>query len=286
VITVDCPAKVNLFLEVLGKRPDGFHELATVMCAVSLCDRLTLAPAKRDSFTVEPSGAAPRDPSNTVRKALAALRRRMKVPPVRVSLAKRIPSGAGLGGGSSDAAGLVRAANQRFDLGLSTPDMRSILAEVGSDTAFFASGGAALCTGRGEIIEPLSTAPKLHLVLLSPAFNNPTPEVYKRLKLNLTRRPRAVTRFLNSLGTGDAVRIGTQLFNRLEPPAFELRPELRKLRRGLESMGFAGVLMTGSGSTLFGLCADSAERRLREREVRKTGWGRTVAVTTLPFHDA
>jgi 4-diphosphocytidyl-2-C-methyl-D-erythritol kinase len=281
-IRIDCPAKVNLFLEILGKRDDGYHEISTVMSAVSLVDTLTLDAAKRDSFDVDPAGAAPVDPSNTVMKTLAALRRRVHVPPVRIRLAKRIPSGAGLGGGSSDAAGLIRAADRRFSLGLALETMQEVLAEVGSDTAFFATGGTALCAGRGEIVTPLPHPPPLHLVLICPPFDCPTGEVYRRLKITLTRRPRPVSRFLNSLGTGDPATIGRALYNRLEPAAFEFRPDLRVLRKELAGMGFLGALMSGSGSTVFGLCADAHDRTLRERAVQRRGWGRTVAVTTLP----
>jgi 4-diphosphocytidyl-2-C-methyl-D-erythritol kinase len=251
------------------------------MCAISLQDTLTLRPAKRDAFAVRPEGAAPLDASNTVWKALAALRRRVKVPPVRIELVKRIPSGAGLGGGSSDAAGLVRAANRLFGLGLTVDAQRAVLAEVGSDTAFFATGGLALCTGRGEIVAPLPDLPRpLDVVLVSPPVANPTREIYARLKLNLTRRPRNVTRFLNSLSTGDPDLIGKSLFNRLETPAFEFRPELLGIRRALGALPFAGVLMTGSGSTMFGICRTGA--RGGEREVRRQGWGRTVRVRSVP----
>lgn len=280
-VSVDCPAKVNLFLEVLGRRSDGYHELATVMAAVSLVDTLTLEPARRDRLEIDPAGAAPVDPSNTVLKALAVLRRRRPLPPLRIRLVKRIPSGAGLGGGSSDAAGLVRAADRRFGLGLTVAEQRSILGEVGSDTAFFATGGAALCRGRGEIVEPLERAPRFRLVLVVPPFANPTPEVYRRLHLPLTRRLRSVTRFLNLVASGDARRVGSRLFNRLETPAFEYRPELRKVRRGLAALPFAGVLMTGSGSALFGLLPQGAPSRDIERVIARSGWGRTYAVRTL-----
>ena len=281
MVAVSCPAKVNLFLEVLGRRPDGFHELSTVMCAVSLKDTLTFRPAKRDAFAIRPTGAAPLDASNTVLKALAALRRRVKVPAVRIELVKRIPVGAGLGGGSSDAAGLVRAANRLFDLGLSVEAQRAVLGEVGSDTAFFATGGLAHCTGRGEVVRPLPDLERpLEFVLVCPPVENPTREIYARLKLNLTTRRKDVTRFLNLLATGDPARIGKSLFNRLETPAFEFRPELRGIRRALGALPFAGVLMTGSGSALFGLCP--SESRGGEREVRRQGWGRTLRVRSVP----
>src|SRR6185436_2718411 len=111
--------KINLFLEVLRRRPDGYHELATVMSAVSLFDTIDVALAPKDRFEVDPAGAAPADRSNTVLHTLSELRRKVRIPPLRVRLRKRIPSGAGLGGGSSDAAGLIRAVDRHLGLGLS-----------------------------------------------------------------------------------------------------------------------------------------------------------------------
>jgi len=133
-------AKVNLFLEVLGRRPDGFHEIATVMAPITLADTLAMERATKDALVVTPKGAAPADGANTAMKAIAALRKRAAFPPVRLRLEKRIPSGAGLGGGSSDAAGAVRLANRMFTLGLPVADEASVLAEVGSDRSCFAYG--------------------------------------------------------------------------------------------------------------------------------------------------
>src|SRR6266508_3095461 len=138
------------------------------MAPVTLFDTITVEPARRDSLEIEPAGAAPPGPENTVRRALKALRRARRVPPLRIRLVKRIPSEAGLGGASTDAAGLLRAADRRFSLGLTIADMESILASVGSDTAFFARGAAALSTRRGERVFPLSRAPALDLVILWP----------------------------------------------------------------------------------------------------------------------
>lgn len=255
-----CPAKVNLFLEVLGRRPDGYHDLATVMVPVTLGDTLEVRPARRERLLVDPPDAAPATRDNTVLRALKALRRERRVPPLEVRLVKRIPSGAGLGGGSSDAAGLLRAVDRLLDLGLGPATMRRILARVGSDAPFFVEGRAALCTGRGELVHPLARAPHLRLVLAHPGVPNPTPEIYRRLRSSLTKRTVSVMDFLNTLVSADVRRIGGALFNRLEGPAFGFRRELRALRRRLSKLGPAGVSMTGSGSCLFALCRDRAEQ--------------------------
>ncbi len=260
-VCLRCPAKVNLFLEVLGKRADGYHEIATLMAPVSLYDTLELAAAERDVMEVEPGGAAPADRTNTAWKAIDALRRSHAVPPLRIRLRKRIPSGAGLGGGSSDAAGAVRAANGAFGLGLSVADESAVLALVGSDTAFFAHGGWAECTGRGEVVRPVAGR-RLLLVIVAPPFECLTRDVYARYRRAGPRRRRG-------------------WFNRLEEPAFALRPELARIKREMSRLPFARVQMTGSGSAIFGVCRDARAQKRLAAECRKAGWGKVFAVRTL-----
>jgi 4-diphosphocytidyl-2-C-methyl-D-erythritol kinase len=263
-VILRAPAKVNLFLEVLGKRPDGYHEIATVMAPITLADTLSMERARRDQLVVTPKGAAPVDGSNTVRKVIAALRKRAPFPPVRVRLRKHIPSGAGLGGGSSDAAGAVRLANRMFKLGLTIAQEAELLAEVGSDTSFFAHGRWALCTGRGEIVKPIR-GKRLRLVLVCPPFECPTAEIYGRYRHRGPRRKRT-----------DA------LFNRLEEPAFAFRPELAAIKREMQSMGFEGVLMSGSGSSIYGVCANATAQRVLHLEcARRWGFDRVHRVETL-----
>lgn len=271
--SIDCPAKVNLYLEVLGKRPDGYHDLATVMAPVTLFDTITVEPARRDSLEIEPAVAAPRGPENSVRRALKALRRARPVPPLRIRLTKRIPSEAGLGGASTDAAGILRAADRRFSLGLTIADMESILATVGSDTAFFARGATALCTGRGERVFPLARAPALDLVISWPGTGNPTGEVFRQFNHSLTADPSKVIEFVHLVADGDPARIGRSLVNRLEPAAFRWNPRLRRVPAALRAAGLAHVRMTGSGSAFYGVgssgvAADRAARRLEGRVFR------------------
>jgi len=268
-VKVDCPAKVNLYLDVLGKRPDGYHDLVTVMAPVSLCDSISVEPVgRRDELIVDPAEAAPAGPQNTVLRALRQLRTIRKIPPLRIRLAKRIPPGAGLGGGSSDAAGLLRAADRRLSLGLSIADLESLLAKIGSDTAFFAHGTFALCTGRGERVFPVAGAPRpLDLVLACPARPNPTPEIFRRFKRSLTPDPSGVIFFLKVLAGEDKDRIGRALRNALEPAAFAYHPELRGVLRALREAGLAAARMTGSGSGCYGLARSPAEGRRAARRL-------------------
>ena len=276
-VTIDCPAKVNLYLDVLGKRPDGYHDLVTVMAPVTLFDTITIEPARRDSLEVRPAGAAPGGPENSVRRALGALRRARRVPPLKIVLVKRIPSAAGLGGASTDAAGLLRAADRRFSLGLSIPEMESILATVGSDTAFFARGATALCTGRGERVFPLARAPALELVIAWPGTENPTGEIFRQFNHSLTGDPSKVIDFVKVVAEGDPICIGRALVNRLEPAAYRWNPRLRRVASGLKGAGLAGVRMTGSGSAFFGVGRSRAEADKAARRVE----GRVFRVRTI-----
>jgi len=263
VMKVRCPAKLNLFLEVLGRRPDGYHELSTVMAPVGIYDTLTVREAK--SFVLEVEGP-PLPGTNTVEKAYRAVAKRRKIPGVRATLEKGIPAGSGMGGGSSDAAAMIEALDTLFDLGL---DLHEVAADVGSDVNFFLERGPALCTGRGEKVAPIASGPELHAVILWPGFSLSTAAVYARVRDFLTHTPRTVIDFLNSFGREGAEGLEKVLFNRLESAAFSLHPELAALRTRLSEGLPCGARMTGSGSALYGLCASGAEARRLAQRVRR-----------------
>ena len=277
-LVVDAPAKLNLFLEVLGRRPDGYHDLATVMAPIDVADTLELRPA--DRFSLEVEGAA-LPGVNTVVKAWRALRRRRRVPAVRVRLVKRIPAGSGLGGGSSDAAAFLRAMDVLAGPGL---PIGAVAAEVGSDVNFFLQDRPALCTGRGERVSPLGFPLPVWAVVAWPGVGLSTAEVYRRVREFLTPRPRPVMDFLNR-ASEPGPGLGKALFNRLEKAALELRPELGALLRCLARLPFAGVRMTGSGSAVYGVCRGRDEARALARRVRREtgGW---AAAAGPPREDA
>jgi len=262
-ITLRCPAKLNLFLEVLGRRPDGYHELSTVMAPVALYDTLTLAEAR--GFTLDVEGP-PLPGTNTVEKAWKAVARRRRIPGVRARLRKGIPAGSGMGGGSSDAAAMIEGLDRLYDLGL---DRHEVAAEIGSDVNFFLERGPALCTGRGEKVAPLASGPELHAVILWPGFSLSTAAVYGRVREFLTRTPRSVIDFSNSFGREGPEGLERRLFNRLEGAAFALHPELEALRARLGELLPYGARMTGSGSALYGLCASRAEAGRLATRVRR-----------------
>jgi len=275
----DCPAKINLFLEILGRRPDGYHDLATVMAPVSVFDTLEVRPAR--GFHLEVEGAV-LPGVNLVEKAFRACARRAKLPGARVRLVKRVPAGSGLGGGSSDAAAMIEALDELYGLGL---DRHAVAAEIGSDLNLFLAGRPALCTGRGERVAPLAFPLPLHAVLVWPGFPLPTADVFRRAREFLTRRRRSVMDFLNIAVRRRPDALGAALFNRLETPAFSLRPELAVWARRLRRWPFQAVRMTGSGSALFGLCRTSAEARSLARKVAAATDAWVAQVATVAGED-
>lgn len=269
-----CPAKLNLFLEVLGRRPDGYHDLSTVMLPIDLFDTLEVTEARRFSLEVE---GPPLPGTNTVEKAYRAVAKRRKIPGVRARLAKGIPAGSGMGGGSSDAAAMIEALDQLFDLGL---DRGEVAAEIGSDVNFFLERGPALCTGRGERVAPIASRRRIHAVVVWPGYSLSTADVYRHVRQFLTPKPRDVMNFLNKFDQGGTGSLGRALFNRLESAAFDLRPELGRARRMLARFPFAGTRMTGSGSALYGLCSSRAEAERLAQKIRREGIGTFIAAVS------
>lgn len=278
-LQVRAPAKTNLFLEVRGKRADGFHELDTVFAELELADDLEVERATSGVLEVDCAGdpTVPSGPENLVWRAADALRRRVARPELgaRIRITKRVPSGGGLGGGSSDAALALVALDRSWETGLGPRGLAPVAAAVGSDCAFFLEGGLQRGTGRGEVLEPLALpARPLDLVLVFPKIACPTPAVYKALAPHLPKGPpREPHALLLALAAGDVEQVGRELWNRLEAPCFELFPAVRAAKDDLARRGLVGTLLSGSGSTVFGLARDrdQAERVAAElcREGRR-----------------
>ena len=255
------PAKVNLFLEILGKRADGFHEIATLMLAIDWCDELTFesAPDDRISLTTnEP--ALDTGPGNLVCRAAEMLRTHVgSRAGAAIRLVKRIPWAAGLGGGSSDAAATFRGLNKLWGLNLPPAELSQLAGRLGSDIPFFLNGPAGWATGRGEVIEPAPVGASFEMVLVKPEEGLGTADVYRRLRV--PARPANGDAARAALASGDAEQLGAALHNRLQEPAFELSPVVAGWHRRLTALGTAGTLMSGSGSCLFALCRNAGEAR-------------------------
>lgn len=259
-LVVAAPAKLNLFLEVLGRRPDGYHELNTLMAAVDLFDTLELRPAADGAIrlTCDPPGL-PTGPDNLVYKAADRLRQRVGRPVLgaAIRLTKRIPAQAGLGGGSSDAAATIVGLNRVWDLNLPKEALAEVAAAVGSDVAFFLDLPAAWCTGRGEVVTPEPAGRPLDAVLVCPPVGLATADVFRRL--SVPPSPTDGTAARAAFRAGDPVALGRALFNRLQGPAFELAPLVKTVYSRLASLNPAGCLMSGSGSAVFAVCRDRAD---------------------------
>jgi 4-diphosphocytidyl-2-C-methyl-D-erythritol kinase len=260
-VRVPAPAKVNLFLEVLGRRADGYHEIATLILAIDLADELDFAPDESGEVSLTcDDPALPTGPDNLVLRAAARLREEAgPTTGARIHLTKRVPWAAGLGGGSSDAAATLEGLNELWRLRLSPAALARIGAEIGSDVPFFLNGPAAWCTGRGEVVTPVPVGRQLDLVLVVPPEGLSTADVYRRLTVPATPVDGRAAR--EALASGDVEGLGRALFNRLQEPAFELSPAVAAAFRRVQAVGAAGGLMTGSGSALFALCRSPTEAR-------------------------
>ena len=258
------PAKINLYLEVLGRRPDGFHAIDTVMLAVDLFDELSVLPtADGDIRLVCDDPALSVGPDNLVIKAAALLRQTTGATSgATMRLMKRIPWAAGLGGGSSDAAAALAGLNDAWRTGLRDVELAVLGAQLGSDVPYFLATPAARCTGRGEVVEPVPVGAAFDIVLAKPPMGLNTAEVYKRHAAIAAAEPYTPgdpAELLRALAAGDIEQLGRSLHNRLQRPAMELAPPVEALYRRLQQSGAAGHLMTGSGSCLFALCRDERE---------------------------
>lgn len=268
------PAKVNLFLEVLGSRPDGYHEIRSVMQAVDLFDELAAWPREDGRIVLEcPDPGVPRGEENLVVKAALKLRRRAGCElGAGLRLEKNIPVGGGLGGGSSDAARALLLLRELWGLECGEDELQRVAASVGSDVPFFLRGGTALCEGRGERVMSLPVADGPHYALILPGVQVSTREVYEACEGALTSRPEGVSIKLvrEALASGNTERLGANLYNALQTPAFKLYPELSRIAAiaepvltGGEASGFS---LSGSGSSFFAVFghADRAKGAARE----------------------
>ena len=281
-VEILAPAKVNLFLEALGRRADGYHEIVTVMQAVSLCDSITLSDSPGGISLACDDPRLPTDGRNlAVRAAELMLGETRAEAGVRIGLSKAIPVEAGLGGGSSDAAAVLLGLNRLWDMGLSDDRLAELAAGLGSDVAFFIRGGTALCTGRGEKVQIVRHPNVLHYVLAVPDFGAETGKVYKALKLPLTENVKNVKVLIERLRAGATpVRdIGPLLFNRLEEPACGLYPDLVSLKEKLLGLGCEAALVSGSGSCVYGIARGREEAR--EVAERLEGQGSLSAVRAV-----
>ncbi|KAL7199419.1 hypothetical protein ACSBR2_021650 [Camellia fascicularis] len=257
-LTLFSPSKINVFLRITSKREDGFHDLASLFHVISLGDKIkfSLAPSKsKDRLSTNVPGV-PLDDKNLIIKALNLYRRKTRTDNFFwIHLDKRVPIGAGLGGGSSNAATALWAANQFSGCLATEKELQEWSSEIGSDVPFFFSHGAAYCTGRGEVVQdiPLPISFDIPMVLIKPLQACSTAEVYKRLRLDQTSKidPSTLLEKISRNGISQDVCV-----NDLEPPAFEVLPSLKRLKQRFVAASrgqYHAVFMSGSGSTIVGI---------------------------------
>ncbi len=281
-ISIEAPAKVNLFLEILGKRDDGFHELETVMQEISITDLLRFKETEEGIRLECEDNSIPLNEDNLVYKAAKLIQRECGIEKgALIRLEKRIPVGAGLGGGSSDAAATLKALNQLWKIGLSDDGLMKLASRLGSDVAFFVKGKTSLCRGRGEKVYPIESNSKLNYVVIFPDVNVSTKAIYENVRLDLTKNRKDVSFLKEALSGSDAFSLGKLLFNRLEETLFAQYPDLREIKGSLESFGFCGVLVSGSGSSIFGLCSDWGQAKAIRNKIDAKGFGKVFVATSV-----
>jgi 4-diphosphocytidyl-2-C-methyl-D-erythritol kinase len=278
-LVLNAAAKVNLVLEVLGKREDGYHELVTVMQAVDLSDKVTIEEAdvlELQSRTAE----VPTDGRNLALRAAAALREAAGTTQgARITLDKRIPVAAGLGGGSADAAAVLVGLNRLWRLRWPVARLEEVATGLGMDVPFFLHGGRALATGRGERIERLRGS-ALGLVLVNPRFAVSTAEMYGRVTPEMYTDGRHAKTLAGGWGGRTPARVAATLYNGLQEAAVAAYPPINRIRAALLAAGALGALMSGSGPTVFGVARSFEHARQIRRRLTRGGWD-CWAVRTL-----
>ncbi|MBW2672850.1 MAG: 4-(cytidine 5'-diphospho)-2-C-methyl-D-erythritol kinase [Deltaproteobacteria bacterium] len=266
MIVRQSPAKVNLFLRVLGKRADGYHDILSLMQRISLCDEMSFA-LRGDGIVVRcPGSSLPEDRGNIVYRAAEGML--ADVPGhtgVEIVIHKKIPVAAGLGGGSSNAATTLVTLNEMMGTPCSTEELMEMGARLGADVPFFIFGRTALASGIGDRLEPVEDIPRLWFVLVNPGFEVSTGDIYERLRLGLTKEPikYRMPRFLTMS------HIAQGLYNDLEKVSLHLYPVLSEIKELLMVHGAVGSLMSGSGPTVFGIFGHENDAKKAERRLQK-----------------
>jgi 4-diphosphocytidyl-2-C-methyl-D-erythritol kinase len=253
-LLVKAPAKINLSLDVLHKRSDGYHEVEMVMTTIDLADRLELVPLEENTIKIlSQNRFVPDDQRNLAYQAAQVLKEKLNIKKgVAISIDKVIPVAAGLAGGSSDAAATLKGLNKLWNLGLSLDELAEIGSEIGSDVSFCVYGGTALATGRGEKIRHIPSPPSCWVILAKPTIGVSTADVYQNLDLKNIQHPNTQA-MISALEQGSYEGICRNLGNVLESVTLKMHPEVTQIKNQMERFGADSVLMSGSGPTVYGL---------------------------------
>lgn len=253
------PAKINLSLDVLYKRPDGYHEVEMVMTTIDLADRIELIVLQENKIEIESDNRfVPNDERNLAYRAAQLIKVTYNIDKgVKIYIDKQIPVAAGLAGGSSDAAAVLRGLNTLWDLQLSLDTLAELGAKIGSDVSFCVYGSTALSTGRGEKIKELPAPPACWVVLANPGIGVSTQTIYQQLKIDTIEHP-DTQGMVNAIEQGDFQSICDKVANVLEPVTLKLCPEVKQIKQQMSEAGADAVLMSGSGPTVFSLVSQES----------------------------
>jgi 4-diphosphocytidyl-2-C-methyl-D-erythritol kinase len=289
-IRIESPAKVNLFLEVLGKRENGYHNVETVLETVDLCDDIILKEIKEGIEIESDFPSLPLGRENLAYQAAFLLKKRLGLKKgIQLTINKRIPLASGLGGGSSNGASVLLGLNKLWDLDLSYEELLGLAREIGADVPFFLRKGRALGRGRGDELWPLPQSPTLHFILIFPGFEISAEWAYKNLRAcppkldlsaeaspqagerrrDLTKERQSIKMILSALKSGDMGKVANSIYNRLEEVVIPKHPLIARIKERFLELGARGTLMSGSGSSVFGLAEDGKRAKEIYDKIKK-----------------
>lgn len=254
-MNIVAPAKINLYLDILDKRPDGYHEVLGLMQKISLYDEIIVEESDEYSLTIENNPVlSAESESNLITRMYKKIKEiRPYIPAFNIILKKNIPIGAGLGGGSSDAGTFLYYINKEYDLGLSNEEKYNICHDLGADIYFFTiPENTAIVSGIGDMIEPVTGIKKMEVLLLKPNESLNTGLVYKTLKIG-EKPNQDINMLIHGLKNKDLEMIKNNIYNELEVPAFEIMPKLYGYKKRLIDLGHDITMMSGSGTTIFSI---------------------------------
>ncbi|NLB52576.1 MAG: 4-(cytidine 5'-diphospho)-2-C-methyl-D-erythritol kinase [Syntrophomonadaceae bacterium] len=270
-LIVEAPAKINLILNILHKRNDGYHELETIMHQINLIDIISIELSGKDITVATNSKLIPSGQENLAYKAAALFMEKNGIKAgVNIIIEKNIPVGAGLAGGSTDAAAVLSGLNRLFGLQLSLTTLQKMAAEIGSDVAFCLSSTTVLARGRGEKLNTVAKGPELNLVLVVPEFQVSTAEVYQNYKFDNKQQSPDIAAFIKAWQDCNIIEIASQLNNDLESVTTKKYHEINLIKDQLKEIGAINALMSGSGPSVFGIFPDQYKAEIAANVLQKT----------------
>lgn len=270
-IVLKAYAKINLGLDVLGRRPNGYHDVRMIMQSIGLYDRLTLKKMREDEISLSSNMATlPNNEHNLVYKAIRLMKEEYQITTgVKAELEKRIPVAAGMAGGSTDAAAALVGMNRLFDLHLSRERLMELGAKLGADVPYCVMGGTALAEGVGEILTPLKPMPKCYILIAKPGISVSTRFVYENLEIDKLSYHPDIDGMMESIEADDLTGITDRLSNVLETVTEKKYPIITKIKNAMLESGAMNSLMSGSGPTVFGIYADKESAQNGLSKVRE-----------------